>query len=788
VKSSKLRRRLLRGAIWALLTVTVLAALGLGGGYLWLRRSLPMSEGDVVVAGLQAPVDVVRDVRGVPHIFAASEPDAYRALGFVHAQDRLWQMDFLRRLGMGRLSEAVGEATLPIDRFLRTLDLYGLAQRQTRALSDPARQALQAYADGVNAAIRDPAFAAPPEFVLLRHEPEPWEPAHSVVWGRLMGVQLSQEWRHEILRARLREILPTERIEELFPPDGDDAPTTIAAPGDVGLLPPYSASNAWVVAGRRTASGLPILANDPHLGFEAPGIWYLARIVTPELVLTGATVPGVPFPVLGHNGHVAWGITTTHADTDDLVIETIDPADPSRYLTESGPMPFLRRDERIGLKDGTEVPLVVRSTRHGPIISEVVASTRDIVQPGQVVALASTNLAPGDRIAEGLFQLIRATDWTGFKAAALDFSAPVQNIFYADTVGQTGMITPGRVPVRRTGDGNTPTDGRAGPAWRNLSPADAAPQTLDPASGLIVNANNRVVRDSHPYLITKRWPAGFRAERATTALNQNDKHTVEDSLALQMDNVSLAARQLLPLLLQVEPANDRQMAAVDILRAWNGEMARDRIAPMLYAAWTRALVRRIAADELGGLFNAWWGDRPRFLISVLTDRRHWCDRTDTQTVEACGDALIAALEDALEELTGTYGEDMQEWRWARAHVARFDHKILGSLPVLSDLAGFKIATDGADHTLNRGQTYGGASPTPYAHVHGAGVRAVYDLADLDASRFSLAGGQSGNPLSPHYDDLLTPWRDGVSFTLTGSRDELLRAGGRLLRLRPESGD
>jgi len=784
-----MNRRTRRIAAWtaaAILLIAVLAAAGAAG---WMAASLPRHEGTVPVNGPAREVSILRDANAVPHIFADDPQDAYFALGYVHAQDRLWQMNFLRRLAAGRLSEVLGARTLEIDRFFRVLGLHRLARRQAEAMPPAVRLALDAYADGVNAFLKAQTGPLPPEFVVLGYRPEAWQASDSILWGRLMGMRLAFNWREELLRLRMRERLPSDRIDALLGTESGMRPITVAGLADtatalLAAIPEealsFSASNAWAVAGRRTASGKPILANDPHLGFGAPGLWYLARIVSAGWEIAGATVPGVPFHLLGHNGRVAWGMTTTHADTEDLVVETIDPDNPGRYLTEAGPLPFETFQETILVNDADAEMQVVRHTRNGPVISDVLDAPRT---DGTVLALASTNLDPADQTAAGLYAMNHATDAPGFAAAARSLGAPAQNLVFADTRGSIGLIAPGRLPVRRSGDGSLPVSGQDGPAWLGRVPADAAPRALDPASGLLVNANNRLVGDAYPHLITRRWPAGFRARRILAALEQGDTHRAEDSVALQTDAYSLPAEALVPSLLSVKGDNAVSTAALELLSAWDFRMDRDSAAALIFAAWSRALVRELAEDDLGPLFADFWRARPGFLIHALTVDPSWCDRRDTPDTETCADAVKASLADALDRLSARFGDDPATWRWGSAHLARFEHRIFGGLPVLGGLASFSIETDGGDETVNRGTT-GGADEAPYAHVHGAGFRAVYDLSDLHASRFAMAGGQAGHPLSRHYRDLLTDWRDGVSFLLAGSPESLETEGAHALRLRP----
>jgi len=774
------------------------------GGWLWLRTSLPQTGGTIALDAVSASVEVIRDENGVPHIFAATPEDAYAALGYVHAQDRLWQMETMRRLGAGRLSEIFGEVTLPLDRYARTFGLYRLAEAQVARLRPDERKLIDAYARGVNAYLHHHSGALPPEFVLMRHTPEDWRPADSLVWARIMAMRLSRNWSTELLRWRLSRRLDPEQIRQLWPDEDGDAPITLsdkmraaALPLDslAAAIPPAftsaDASNAWAVAGDRTDSGKPVLANDPHLGFGAPILWYLAHVEAPGLSLTGATVPGVPLLILGHNGRIAWGMTTTGGDLEDLYVEDVDPADPGRYLTPDGPQPFLRRIEKIGVRGKPPVSLTVRATRHGTVISDLVSKTRTIIGAEQartpVIALASAALRDDDDTARALLGINNASDWSGFVAAARDFGAPQQNLFFADTHGDIGLIAPAHLPVRRSGNGLAPVSGADGAHdWTGFVPFKALPRVHNPRSGIIVNANNRLVGPSYPHLITHDWDSSWRAIRIEESLAGAARHDVAAAAALQMDTLSTAARRLVPLLLAAPATSPRAQAAAALLRDWDYRMQRVRAAPMIYAAWVRHLMETIAADELGPMFADYGRPRPGFLVAALTRNPRWCDDVTTEKTESCNDRIALALDRALDEITREQGGDMTAWRWGAVHRADFIHRIFSRIPLIDRLVEMAIETDGGDNTVNRGQTVG-FGPHPYRYSHGAGFRAVYDLADLARSRFIIATGQSGNPLSPHYRDMLQRWRDGGHIEIAADRDAARRRAADTLLLVPRTG-
>jgi len=794
-------KRLARRILVTFLGLFLLTFATAGGGLLWLRSSLPRTGGTMMLHSPEKTVEVIRDANAVPHIFAESLHDAYFALGYVHAQDRLWQMEMMRRFGAGRLSEIFGKATVRADRYARILGLYRLAEKQAEAADDATRGALEAYADGVNAYIEHREHKAlPPEFVAMRLRPELWRPADSLVWSRIMAMRLSKNWYDELERLRLSQILPKERIDELWPDDPPGSPLTLPPPEQNAALQaerllaaipepfrPVDASNAWVLDGTRTATGKPILANDPHLGFAAPNLWYLVRIVTPEGSLVGATVPGVPLLILGHNGKIAWGITSTGADTQDLFLERTDPADPARYFTPDGVALFSNRTEVIEVRGADPIAQIVRTSRHGPVITDLLDNRYAALQGGPQITLSTPALREDDRTPWGLFRINRATRWEDFIAAAEDFHAPYQNLFFADTSGDIGFIAAGRLPERKIGDGRMPVDGsKAEFDWEGYVPFDELPKGFNPLSGLFANANNRLVGPSYRYLITRDWDPSYRAERIADVLANRSGLTMIDSQRLQMDTVSPAARQLLPLLLTLSPNTPLEERTLNALKTWDLRMDRNRPEPAIYARWIYHLHCELIRDKSLPKGQACGAARPRFVANVLTRATHWCDNLSTTPVENCSVPLRSALRRTLYELNEAFGHDMNDWRWGGLHHAVFEHRLFGTVPGLAAVGNRRIETGGGDNTLNRGQSRPGAS-RDMPHVHGSGYRAVYDLSNLDNSRFIIAMGQSGNPLSPHYDDMLTRWRDGIYILIAGDRETLRRQAkdSLLLKRRPE---
>jgi penicillin amidase len=743
----------------------LLAVLLLGSlGWLVVMSALPRLEGTLQFPSLVQSATIVRDDLGVPRISAANSHDAYFALGWVHAQDRMWQMEMTRRVGAGRLAELVGEAGLANDRFMRTLGLYALAERSLESLEPQTRAALDAYADGVNAWMKENRLRLPLDYVLLGARPEPWRAADSMVWQKLMALQLAGNWQDDLLRAQLARRLDAKRLQELFPAYPADAPTTLSANGVGTLLAALpeaarttAASNIWIAAGSRTASGKPILASDPHLGLRAPILWYLAEIEAPGLAVSGATVPGVPFHLIAHNRSIAWGFTATEADTIDLFVEKT--VSEEVYKTPDGTRPFTVHDEVIKVKGGPDVVLKVRETRHGPVVSDLVKG--DVAGPGEVLTFSSTALSGSDTSLEALHRLNRAGDWAGFLAAAKELVAPVLNIGYADTAGNIGFVTAGRIPIRKSGNGLVPARGWTNEGdWVASVPFAKQPQTYNPKSGLIINANNKVVGEKYPYLITANWDNGYRAQRLRDLLEPKKGLTPADMAAIQADALSVQAVELKDLLTGTEFKSERARAAAKLIADWDGTMSKDRPEPLIYAAWTHRLNRAILADELKDQFASFSPPRGTLLADILTRHRHWCDDVTTPEPESCDDLVAKSLDDALAALSTAWGPDMNRWRWGEAHQAQLTNAVIGKVPGLRLLSERPIATDGDDFTVARGTYKPDEDGTRFPHMHGPGLRAVFDLADPASSRYAIATGQSGQVLSRHYADMRTGWAKG----------------------------
>lgn len=757
-------RRLLKYSGWFFVGLLFLLIVTSFGGYLWLLRTLPQTEGEVSVAGAHAPIEILRDDRGLVTIRAESYADAIFGLGYVHGQDRLAQMELLRRVGSGRTAELLGRAGLRSDRLFRQLEFERLSRAAEAHLEPETLAVLERYAEGVNAFLEKGSGRLPPEF-LLAGEPEPWEPWHSILWGKLMALQLSGNWREELQNARLAARLSPRELEELFPEQPVDAPATLTEEMRHAALQPTllevlprgwqerrGASNVWALSPERSETGGALLANDPHLGLGAPGTWYLVRLETPEGLWAGATAPGVPGIVIGHNGSAAWGFTTTHSDTQDLVAERLLDGDDESYLTPDGPRRFEVWTEEIHLRDGGSERVRLRRGRFGPVVSEEFD-----LAPNRVLTLAWPALQEADTSADGLVRLNQARRHKDFLAAQRRFVAPQQNIFFATQEGSIAFGSPALVPLRDGHDGSLPVDGtERSHIWTGFLPYEELPQAVDPLDGLLINANNRPVDPDYPHLLGTRWPEPYRAERIHEVLQARERHDFSDMVALQMDEISPMARDLLPLLLAAEPAAGAASEAHALLQDWDADMARDRPEPLILWAWLDRLHLALFEPKLGPLYPDLPRLEPRAIKGILErDDGTWCSARAAD----CPELLQRTLVEALEGLEANEAGAPAELRWGDHHRARLSHFLLGRVPLLRDFFTIDLETGGGDFTVNR------ATPSRdperrFEQVHGPGLRAVFDLADLEASGFIITPGQSGHPLSRHFDDLAEAWRDG----------------------------
>jgi penicillin G amidase len=792
--------------------LVLLAMLALGTAILVFKNSVASASGTLTVSGLSAPVEVVRDGEGVPHIFAHSVEDLALALGFVHAQDRLWQMELQRRAGQGRLSEIFGERTYTTDVFLRTLDLYGSAERSFAALEPNAQRLISAYARGVNAFLERPTGLLeprlPPEFLLLRHTPEPWRPADSVVIGKLMAFDLSGNLNFEMLRLALAsQGLSAREIEDLIPGEAQDPPLPEFAslyplrrpeggPGRPRHAADWvhgvgGASNDWVVAGSHTLSGKPLLANDPHLRLSAPSVWYLAHLALERsgesaVNFVGALLSGVPSVVLGRGDHVAWGFTNTETDVEDVFIEKINPDNANEYLTPEGWRPFAIEPMAIGVRGGGVRTLERRRTRHGPVLPGFYRNLDGMLGPGYVAALQWVALSDDDTtVATGLFDTnLRGV--SDYIERMRRYLVPMQSMVVADDTGNIAMIAPGRVPVRDAANkvmGRAPVPGwDATYDWKGYVRFEDLPREENPPRGAIGTSNARIVPLSYPHVLTLDWGAPFRQQRIEQLILSRGGHDVASMRAAQGDVLSPAALRLKALMVgAARRAGSSEEATLQQLAEWDARMGADATEPLIFMAWVRETVTAIYRDDLLAAFEQFFEMRASTLIRLLEGRatsRDWCDDRATPVHETCEQVISGALNAALKDLQRRYGANRTSWRWGAAHVAVGQHAALGQIPLIGPLFNVEVPSPGGNHTLNRGMVDFRARE-PFANRSASSYRAIYDFADLDRSLFMQSSGQSGNPFSPHYRSFAERWAKVDYIEIPTSRERIAKiAAGR----------
>ena len=794
--------------------LALLSLLALFAVYFFVSRSLPDYDGQREVAGISAPVEIVRNTHAVPHIFGEHDSDVFFGLGYAHAQDRFWQMQMSRRIAQGRLSEMFGARTLRSDELMRRLDIYTLSRDAVAAQDAPTQAALQAYADGVNAWLMQVNEGAQgrgaPEFFLFDAEMPLWQPADSIAILKLIAVQHNTQIAREVRRARLSlalngtgleavlpDVMPTgERTgiayEDMFPnlPSGSGPPRSempFLSLDNPALT--RSASSIAAAPARATADGA-LLANSQHMLLSAPSAIYLARLELTTGGVIGATVPGLPVVISGRSPHLGWGMGAAFVDDSDLFIEALNPEAPTQYRTPDGWSEFESRGSIIRIKDADPVTLTLRWSENGPVLSGGLLELAGITPPGHVVTLASTALSRDDTSMTAAMRLMRAETMEEAIAAGELHVAPAQNLTLV-TQDRIAQQTIGHMP-RRSAEAQTrgrmPSPGwRSENRWLGPLPYTANPSFIAPDSGIVAQTGNRLLERPYPLHVAHDWGDTQRIERLNHLVGARSVHTRDSLIEAQLDTVSPAARRLLPLVAanlwfsgdaaaEGTRAHTRQRA-LRLLADWNGEMNEHLPEPLIYAAWMSALQQRLIRDELGPLAESFTHIDPMFIERVFHDDdggAAWCDIIQSSIRETCDDMALTALDDAVLRLSERFGPSLESWRWGDAHSARHDHPVLRDASLLRYVVNIRQSTSGGDHTLNLARQSG--DPTdPFANVLGAVYRGVYDFADPESSVFITSTGQSGHPLSRHYDDLGDLWRRGEYIPMTLDPD-LARAG------------
>ncbi|MGQ9718038.1 MAG: penicillin acylase family protein [Anaerolineae bacterium] len=808
-------RTILRILLVLLVVILILGLAGFGVGYATVRRAWPQINGTLHVPGLRAPVTVIRDRWGIPHIYASNLHDLLFAQGYVHAQDRFWQMEFWRRLGSGRLAEILGPSALPTDRFVRTIGWHRAAAQDWEQLDPETRTALEAYAAGVNAYISTHQGRLGLEFTLLgltgkKFDPEPWTPVHTITWGKVMAWDLGGNMSYELLRAGIIARLGTGAVPDLMPAPPPDRPVIVPHPLTQATLQSIPeaiftahflgegeglGSNNWVVAGSRTETGMPLLANDPHLGLQMPSIWYeIGLHCEPKgpdcpINAVGASFAGSPGVIIGHNDRIAWGVTNVNPDVQDLFIEKVNPENPNQYEYQGRweDMQIVREEIRVA---GREEPVVVlaRITRHGPIINDIVGGEEEDWSFGwQPLALSWTALQPGT-LMRSILLLDKAQNWEDFREALSYWDVPSQNFVYADVEGNIGYQTPGRIPIRKNGDGSVPVPGWTGEyEWVDSIPFDDLPRAFNPPEGYIVTANNAVVGPDYPYLLTVDWSdrTGQRAQRITELIEELTPISVEDMQQIQGDNLPVWTREVLPYV-TAALADYHDPRPLELLRNWDGRATRDSAAAAIFEAFRLHLVERTFRDDLGeSLLRQAKSSVLYALESIVKDSQSpWFDDRQTPQRETRDEIFRLALEDAVAELTEQLGPNMEKWRWGDLHTATFKNQALGQSGIAWIERIFNrgpVATDGTAGAVNN---TGYNLNAPYTVRSGPSYRQIVDVEDWSRSLSMHPTGQSGHPFHRHYDDMIDPWRNIQYHPMLWSRTEVEAQAEGILLLVP----
>ncbi len=856
-----------------LVVVVVGVAVGVGAVAWITNRAMPQTTGTLHVAGLDAAVTVDRDLSGIASISATTPHDLFVAQGYVHAQERMWQMEVWRHISAGRLSEIFGAGSLDEDRFIRTLGWRQAAERDLAALSSETRDILDAYAEGVNAWLDANRGNLGLAFLITGDRPEPWTVLDSLTWGKVQAWNLGGNMDHELFRfladarlgdpARTDELFPTrEGAPVIVPSPGEPTtmgatdpaprrapptrgrPTTaavaaiteeqarawrdVASLGDEllalagldvsggGLASDHGiGSNDWVVAPSKSATGGALLANDPHLGISMPSVWYINGLHCATVGeacpfdVAGVSFPGVPGVVLGHNARIAWGATNADPDVQDLVIETVDPADPTRYIGPDGTsLPFTTRTETITVSGGGTVSLAVRETVHGPILNDV--DKRLVDSP--LMALRWSAIQPAaapDRTYEAILGLDTAANFDQFRAALSKYGAPSQNFVYADVDGHIGYQMPGYVPVRSDPNdrGDRPVDGASGSSeWLDPIPFQDLPWALDPPEGWIVTANNAIVDQGYPHFLGQDWDPGYRAERIIDLINDYDQDglTLQEMSGIQNDTSPLRARDVVVQLDELLPTTADGATIADRIATWAGDCAVDSNGCSAYMAWEYRVLRDVFDDDLGPLARDYVGSPDSWvaLDGLLADPTSpWWDDSTTAPLETAEMIELRAMDEAGAELRAAFG-DPDHWDWGRLHTATFKEATIGTGSGIGPLEWYfnvgPVAVPGAagapDNTYSR---LSRAYPDPtdpdfkplgigqlFTVTNLPSYRLVIDLSDLDGARIVITTGQSGNPFANHYNDQIDPWRTGGSLSLPFTGDAVVTTSVATLTLSP----
>ncbi|MFN8435457.1 MAG: penicillin acylase family protein [Anaerolineales bacterium] len=847
-----------------LIGILIIAVVVASGGLFYFKsylpktvapKSFPQIDGEIKVEGLDGEVNIYRDAMGIPHIYATTAHDIFFAQGYVHAQDRFWQMDAWRHIGSGQLSEMFGEGQVETDAFLRTLGWRKTAEAEWEQLDPDARAILVSYTEGVNAYLKDHSGTAlsleyavlgllSPDYVI-----EPWEPVNSLTWGKAMAWDLRGNMGEEIERAELLKTLTPEQVALLYPEYPQDHPVIVNKIGEGGqatstnsansfdysalnldslshnasLLDPILGplgdgigSNSWAVSGEKTDTGMPYLANDPHLGIQMPSIWYQVGLHCVEKTdacpfeVAGFSFAGVPGVVIGHNDKLAWGFTNVGPDVMDLYIEKVNPENPNQYEVNGEWVDFETYEETINVVGGEPVTITVKKTRHGPVISDTYGPTKNVGDPEDtsfipfkdrvggvelpeqyVIALAWTALTPSTPF-EAIWGFDKAQNWEDFREAASDFHVPAQNLLYADVEGNIGYQMPGDIPIRKNGDGTLPVPGWTDEyEWEGFIPFEELPYALNPEEGYIVTANNQVNPWDYPYMITKDWDYGYRAQRIVDMIKDApgkiDKEYIQ---SMQGDATDLNAASIVPIWKEIDykAATENEAYAIDLMQNWDYTCKADSQACALFQRFWWNLDQNTINDDVPERNAVSGGSKDFETFRHLLpepDNFFWDDKLTTDVTETRNDIFIASLVETVQQLEKDYGKDPAKWpRWGELHTATFRNGTLGESGVflIEDLFNRgPFETNGGQSLVN---ATGWDLGTSFEVDWLPSMRMIVDFNNLNDSLTVHTTGQSGHAYHPHYDDMALFWADVSYYPMWWDQESIIDDAEGHLVLKP----